>query len=116
MTGSVAEERIENEGALGTLGGGLRRIASVGRIEHARFGGPLGVGIGLYRGVRLRLCVRRKIEPGFAPAAAERQRGCAQQDEGPSLICRAVVAVHDKIPNAAAPYKDWPVLARPAAN
>src|SRR3984893_19139926 len=115
MAGSVVEERVKNEFLLASFGGGRRRIGSVGRIEHAwRLARRrLVVGIGLCGGGRSRRCGRRQIERAFAPAAPEREHGRAQKDDGPSLTCRAVVAIHEKIPNAAAPYKDCPVLARP---
>src|ERR1700716_4537236 len=116
MAGSV-EKRIEDEGFLAAFRRGGLRIASVGWIEHARRGGLRGFGIGrrrsgLRRGGRLR-GGRRQIEPAFASAAPERERGRAEQDDGPSRPSRAVTTIHDEIPNAAAPYKDCPVLARP---
>src|ERR1700716_1697583 len=121
MAGSV-EKRIEDEGFLAAFRRGGLRIASVGWIEHARRGGLLGFGIGRRRcglrrrvrrrGVRLR-GGRRQIEAAFASAAPERERGRAEQDDGPSRRARAVTTIHDEIPNAAAPYKDCPVLARP---
>src|SRR5712671_3709662 len=115
MAGSVVQERIENEWFLAALGGGRSRIHSVGRIEHARFArGPLGLRIGLLGGGRLRRGgVRRQVEPAFASAAAKREHRRAEQDDGPSRRCRTVSTIHGKIPNAAAPYKDCPVLARP---
>src|ERR1700738_3481180 len=115
MAGSVVEERVENECFLAAFRGGRRRIGSVGRIEHAWGLGPSRVlgGIGLCGGGRGRRRGRRQIERPFAAAAPEREHGRAQKDDSPSLTCRAVVAIHDKIPNAAAPYKDCPVLARP---
>src|SRR5664279_1383974 len=114
MASSVTvEERIEDEGFLAAFGGGRRRIASVIRIVHAgRARGRLVIGIGLRRRGRLRRGVRRQVEPTLASAASERERGRAQQDDGPSPACRAVITIHDKIPNAAAPYKDCPSLAR----
>src|ERR1700681_3723188 len=116
VAGSVVQERIENEWFLAALGGGRSRIHSVGRIEHARFarGSPLRLGIGLLGSGRLRRGgVRRQVEPAFAPAAAKREYRRAEQDDGPSRRCRTVSTIHGKIPNAAAPYKDCPVLARP---
>src|ERR1700736_987914 len=115
MAGSVTiQERVENEGFLAAFGGGRRRIGSVIRIEYAGLArSRLVVGIRLCRGGRLRRGARRQVEPALAPTAAEREHGRAQNDDGPSPICRAVVAIHDKIPNAAAPYKDCPALARP---
>ena len=89
-------------------------VGSGGRIECA-LRGPFGFGIGLGRAAadcRLRRGVGRQIEPALAAAAPERQHGRAQNDDGPSRRCRAQLAIHDKIPNAAAPYKDCPVLAR----
>ena len=60
-------------------------VASVGRIEHARLGGQLGVSIGCRR---LRTCcVRRQIQRALAAAAAEREHGCAENNDGPSRRC-----------------------------
>src|SRR5665647_350710 len=113
MASSVTvEERVENEGSLAAFGGGGRRIASVIRIVDAgRARGRLVVGVGLRRRGRLRRAVRRQVEGALASAAAEREHGRAQQDDGPSPAGRAVITIHDKIPNAAAPYKDCPALA-----
>src|SRR6266404_291852 len=114
MAGSVVQERVENKAFFAALSGGRRRIGSVGRIEHAWLArSRLVVGIGLCGGGRGRRCGRRQVERAFASAAPERERGRAQKDDSPSPTCRTVVAIHDKIPNAAAPYKDCPVLARP---
>src|ERR1700738_4260553 len=116
LAGSVVEERVENECFLAAFRGGRRRIGSVGRIEHAwrPARSRLVVGIGLCGGGRGRRRGRRQIERPFAAAAPEREQGRAQKDDGPSLTCRAIVAIHEKIPNAAAPYKDCPALARPS--
>src|SRR5437879_4049138 len=111
MAGSV-EKRIEDEGFLAAFRRGGPRIASVGRIEHAWRGGLLGFGIGRRR-CRLRRRGRRQIKSAFASAARERERGRAEKDDGPSRRARADTTIHDEIPNAAAPYKDCPVLARP---
>src|SRR5215217_6118837 len=112
MAGSVVEKRIENEGFLAAFGGSRRRIGSVIWIEHAWLARLFGVGIGRGRDYRGRRCARRQVEPAFASAAPEREHGRAQNDDGPSL-CRAVVAIHDMIPNATAPYKHCAALARP---
>src|SRR5882672_9552628 len=112
MAGSVVQERIENERFLAAFGSRRRRIGSVGRIEHAWLaGGPLG--LGRLGSGRLRRSVRRQVEPAFASAAAEREHGRAEQNDGPSRRRRTVSTIHSKIPNAAAPYKDCLVLARP---
>src|SRR6202165_625250 len=111
MASSVFEERVENEGFRAAFASGRPGIGAVIGIEHARLGRGFGVAICRRRGDRLSRA-RRQVEPGFASAAAEREHGRAQKDDGPSLTCRAVIAIHDKIPNAAAPYKDCPVLAR----
>src|ERR1700676_3227700 len=113
MASSVTiEERVENEGFLAAFGRSRCRIGPVRRIEHARLGRLLGLGIGRRRDGGLRRGGRRQVERALASAPPERERGRAQKDDGPSLTCRAVVACHFKIPNAAAPYKDCPVLAR----
>src|SRR4249919_2311425 len=98
MAGSV-EKRIEDEGFLAAFGGGRRRIASVIWIEHAWPGGGLGVAVGRRHGGLLCGGIRRQVEAGLASAAPEREHGRTQKDDGPSG--RAVVAGHDKIPNAA---------------
>src|ERR1700722_3167442 len=101
MVSSVAiQERVENEGFLAAFGGRRRRIGSVGRIEHARFDRSFRVALGRRRGDRLLRSVRRQIEPALASAAPEREHGRAQKNDGPSLTCRAVLADHEKIPNA----------------
>src|SRR5258706_5679175 len=107
MAGSVVQERIENECFLAAFGGGGPRIHSVGRIEHAWCAcGPLSLGVSLLGSGRLRRRVWRQVEAALASAAAEREHGCAEHDDGPSRRCRAVITIHGKIPNAAAPYKD----------
>src|SRR5258707_8411741 len=113
MAGSVVEERIENEGFLAAFGGSRRRVGPVIRIEYARPARLFGLGIGRCRD-GCRRCGWRQVEAALAAAASERENGRAQKDDGPSRSCRAVIPIHDKIPNAAAPYKDCPVLARPA--
>src|SRR5664279_1081243 len=94
---SSVEQRIENEGFLAAFGGGRRRVGSVIGIEHAGFGGGFVVAIGRRRGDRLPGRVRRQVEPALASAAAERECGRAQNDDGPSRS-RAVVAIHDNNP------------------
>src|SRR5579863_3065122 len=110
MVSSVAvQKRVESEGSFGALAGGGRRIGTKARIEHARFARLFGRGIWLRGRDRLLLLRRRRrgqIERSLASAAAERKRGNAQKHKGPSLILRAAVRSHVKIPNAAAPYKD----------
>src|SRR5438477_12185223 len=107
MAGSVVEERIENERFLAAFGGGRRRIGAVIGIEHARFTRLFGFGIRrCNRGCRRR--TRRQVEAAFASAAAERERGRAQKDNGPSRRRRAVTAGHDKIPNAAGTIQRLP--------
>src|ERR1700674_4461463 len=102
--GSVAiQQRVEKERFLGALTGGRRRIGAIARIEHAWLAGLSGRRIALDSGGRLRRR-RRQIERPLAAAASERKHGRAQQNEGPSLMFWAVVAIHVKIPNAAAPY------------
>src|ERR1700735_5662882 len=116
MANSVAlQQRIENERSLGASAGGRRRIGPIAWIEHARFAPLVGLAIGLLRrGRHLRRGSRRQIQRPLASAASERKHGSAQKNDGPSLRCWAVVAIHVKIPNAAAPYKDCVTLARPA--
>src|ERR1700712_3960940 len=98
---SSVEKRIEDERFLAAFGGSGRRIGSGARIEHA---GPARrgqvIGIGLRRGGGLRRGVRRQIERTLAAAAPEREHGHAEHYDGPSRRCWAVVAIHDKIPNA----------------
>src|ERR1700690_4193951 len=107
MAGSVAvQQRVENEWFLRTLWGGRRRIGSIVRIEHAWLARLFGRGITLDSRGRLRRRGRRQIERPLASAASERKRSGTQHNKSPSLIFRAVVASHVKIPNAAAPYKD----------
>jgi hypothetical protein len=99
--GSVVQERVEHECLPAAFRSGRRRFASVRRIEHAWLARrPCGVGIGLCRGGRRRRCTRRQIERAFTSAAPERKHGRAQKDDGPPGRCWAVVANHDKIPNA----------------
>src|ERR1700722_6341691 len=116
MAGSVAvQQRIENERSLGASAGGRRRIGPIAWVEHARFARLVGLGIDMRGGGRrLRRGGRRQIQRPLASAASERKHGSAQKDDSPSLRCWAVVAIHVKIPNAAAPYKDCVTLARPA--
>src|SRR3977135_3270820 len=111
MASSVVEERVENEGFLGAFGSGRRGIGAVIGIEHARLGRGFGVAIGRRCGDRLSRG-RRQGAPGLGAPAAEGEHGRAQKNDGPSLTCWAVTAIHDKSPMRAAPYKDWPVLAR----
>src|SRR5579863_537958 len=108
MASSVAvQKRVENEGSFGTLAGGGRRIGTKARIEHARLARLFGRRICLHCGGRLLRRRRRgQIERSFASADTERKRGSAQKNKGPSLIFRAAVTIHVKIPNSAAPYKD----------
>ena len=109
----IVQERIENERLTAAFGSGRRRIGSVILIEHAWLArGRLVVSIGLRRRGCLRRGVRRQVESTLASAAAKCERGRAQKDNGPSRTCRTVVTIHGKTPNAAAPYKDCPVLAR----
>src|SRR5215208_596228 len=110
MAGSVTiQERVENEGFPAAFGGGGRGIGSVIRIEHAW---ParcrLVIGI-LLRGRRgLRRGVRRQVERALASAAPERKHSRAQKDDGPSRRFRAVIASHEKIPNAAGTIQTLP--------
>src|SRR5437870_4349092 len=103
--GSVVEKRVENEGFLAAPGGGRQRIRAVTRIEHTGLALGLPIAALHYLG-GLRRGRRRQIEGTFAPTAAKRENDRAEQDHGPSRRRRAKVAIHDKIPNAAAPYKD----------
>src|ERR1700722_9072990 len=118
MASSVAvQQRIENERSLGASAGGRCRIGPIAWIEHARLARLVGLGIDMRGGGRrLRRGGRRQIQRPLASAASERKHGSAQKDDGPSLRCWAVVAIHVKIPNAGAPYKDCVALARPAGN
>jgi hypothetical protein len=113
----VFQKRVENERPRWAFGRSCRRrVGSVGRIEHARLAGlALRVDVGLRGGVRLLCRVRRQVERAFSAAAAEREHGYSQQDHGPSRRRWTADKIHDQIPNAAAPYKDCFVLARPAA-
>src|ERR1700761_8696063 len=107
MAGSVAvQQRIENERSLGTSAGGRRRIGAIAWVEHARVARLRSLGVLRGGGRRLRRSCRRQIQRPFASTASERYHGSAQKDDGPSLRCWAVVAIHVKIPNAAVPYKD----------
>src|SRR4029078_3904620 len=117
MALSVAvEERVEYERPFVALGCRRRSVGAVARIEDAGLGGALRFRIG---GRPLRRCVRgirRQVEAALAAAAAERERGHAQQDDGPSRRCQPGVTGHDEIPNTrAAPYKDCSALARATA-
>src|SRR3954470_15707944 len=116
MAGSVTiQERVEDEGFLAAFGGGRRRIGPVIRIEHARSArSRLMVRILLSGRCRLRRGVRRQVEHALAPAAAKRERGSRQHNDGPSRQFRAVIASHDNIPNARAPYKHCLALASAA--
>src|SRR5215207_5822498 len=80
---TLVEQRIENEFLLAALGGAGARVGSVGRIEDPGLRRALGLGIRRGLGLRRRRG-RRQIEPGLASAAPERERGHAQQDDGPS--------------------------------
>src|SRR5215210_784283 len=115
MAGSVTiQERVENEGFLAAFSGGGRSIGSLIGVEHPRGArSRLVINILLRRRRRLRRSVRRQVERALASAARERKHGRAQKDDGPSRNFRAVIAIHDNIPNAPAPYKDCPALARP---
>src|ERR1700743_1303957 len=118
MANSVAlQRRTDNERSLGPSARGRRRIGAIAWIEHARFARLVGLGIALHGGRRrLRRGGRRQIQRPLASTASEHKHGSAQKDDGPSRRCWAVVAIHVKIPNAAAPYKDCVTLARPAGN
>lgn len=114
MAGSVTiQERVEDKGFLAAFVRRRRRIGPVIRIEHARPArSRLVICIPLGRGCRFRRRVGRKVKRTLSPAASKREHDRAQKDDGPSRRFRAVSAIHGKIPNAPAPYKDCPALAR----
>ena len=103
MARSITQQGIENERFLLAFGRRWRRIRTIGRVEHAGLRRALGFGIGgccrcCCR--RRRLCRRRQVERTLAATAAERERGCAQHNDGPSRAGQAVMTGHDEFPNA----------------
>ena len=91
------------------------RVASVGRIEHARLARPARL---RYRSAHGRLRPLRSAADRARPCGRSRRaRARLRREQGWPIpkIVGPQLTIHDKIPNAAAPYKDCPVLARPGA-
>src|SRR3954468_23278682 len=114
MAGLVTfHEWVENEGFSSAPRRWGRGIGPLIRVEHPRAARSrlmVSILLGGCRGLLRR--VRREVEPTFASAATEREHRRAQHDDSPSRRSRAVIASHDNIPNARAPYKHCLALAR----
>src|SRR5690348_16264189 len=96
----VAEQWVEDKRFLGTAGRGRRCVNAISRVEHARLGGVLGLGVGRRCPSRRDVARgRRQVERPLATAASQRQRDHAQEHDGPSRR-RAEITDHDDIPNA----------------
>src|SRR4029453_10915636 len=108
----VAEQRVEDKRFFTAFGRGRAAFRPIGRIIDAGLAGALALGIG-FGGARRIHGVRRQVEAGLAAAAAKRDCRRTQENDGPSRRGQAQITIHDEIPNAGAPYKDWFALARP---
>src|SRR5437879_1111451 len=98
----LIEERIEDERFLSAFGRRRGRVGSVVRIEHARLARGLGLAVGRCSSHRAVWPggSRRQVERPLAPAAGERKRDHAEENDGPSRGCRAQLIDHDEIPKS----------------
>src|SRR6185437_1081364 len=96
----VAKQRVEHKRFLGAAGRGRRCVSAISRVEHARPGSVLGLGVSRRCPSRRHVARgRRQVERTLAAATSQRQRNHAQEHHSPSRR-RAEITDHDDIPNA----------------
>src|SRR5882757_1304857 len=97
---SITQQRVEDKRLLAAFGGNRRGVRSIGRIEQARFGRGLRLGVGRRSRSGRRIGGRRQVQGTFASTTGERQHGHSQDDNSPSRRFRSQITIHDGVPNA----------------
>src|SRR5258708_12468808 len=100
---SITQQRVEDKRLLAAFGCNRRGVRSIGRIEQARFGRGLRLGVGRRSRSGRRIGGRRQVQGTFASTAGERQYGHGQADNRPSPTFPPSITIHATTPQSRPP-------------